>query len=125
VIIEEDTAMRALICEWLRDEGYDVLPRPVIGAGAEMDLNADLVIADLPNLRSRGAQAVREVRRRYPYSQVIGMSTQLDESLPGDSAIARSFGVRHLVAKPCSRDELIDVVSHAISPAVDAWERRR
>jgi CheY-like chemotaxis protein len=114
VIIEEDTAMRALICEWLRGEGYDVLPRPAVDAGAEAALDAHLVIADLPNLRSSGAQAVREVRRRYPYSQVVGLSTQLDKSLPGDSHLARRFGVRHLVTKPCSRDELIDVVSHAL-----------
>ena len=117
VIIEEDTAMCALICEWLRGEGYRVLPRRMVDVGAEAALDADLVIADLPNLRSGGAQAVWEVRRRYPRSRVIGLSTQLHLSLPGDSHLARRFGVRHLVAKPCSRDELIDVVSHAIGAA--------
>jgi len=118
VIIEEDTAMCALICEWLRGEGYRVLPRPMVDVGAEAaGPDADLVIADLPNLRSSGAQAVWEVRRRYPHSQVIGLSTQLHLSLPGDSHLARRFGFRHLLAKPCSRDELIDVVSHAIGVA--------
>ena len=118
VIIEEDLAMRALLCEWLRGDGYHALPCPTIDACAGAPTtHVDLVIADLPNLRSNGLRRVNDVRRQYPHSAVIGLSTQLDLSLPGESELARAFAIRALVAKPCSRAELIDAVRSAIGSA--------
>src|SRR5258705_998340 len=82
VVIEEDIAMRELIGEWLAGEGYDV--RALSSADASRgggDLSAELVIVDLVNLRSQGAQAVGAVRLRFPGARVIGMSTQVGRSL--------------------------------------------
>jgi CheY-like chemotaxis protein len=115
VVIEEDSAMRTLICEWLRGEGYVVRGLPVEEAG--LASGADLVIVDVPNLRSRGADTVRAVRARYPQSALIGLSTQLGRSLHSDSNPARALGLQRLVAKPCARGELLDAVADAIGAA--------
>lgn len=106
--------MRTLICEWLLGEGYAVqglsardVPKPA-GTGT------DVVIVDVPDFRSRGADTVRAVRSRYPCAVLIGLSTQLGHSLHGGSNTARSLGLRRLVAKPCARGELLEAVAEAI-----------
>ncbi|WP_158100931.1 response regulator [Variovorax sp. JS1663] len=115
VVIEEDSAMRTLICEWLLGEGYAVSTRranEAMPAGHDNDVG--LVIVDLPNLRSRGAETIRTVRARYPHSALIGLSAQLGRSMPGDSDAARALGLPRLVAKPCGRGELLDAVSESM-----------
>jgi DNA-binding response OmpR family regulator len=113
VVIEDDAAMRTLICEWLAAEGYSVR-----GLGAPgNDPGAELVIVNVLNLRSQGAQTLREVQAVYPRSAMIGMSTQLARSLPGDSALAHSLGVRRLIAKPFTRDEMLAAVVATIGVA--------
>ena len=109
VVIDDDMAMRTLICEWLMAEGYRVRGLAAVegrsGNGGNADV--DLVIVNVLNLRSHGAQTLRDVQAAYPRSALIGMSTQLGRSLPSDSALARSMGVRRLVAKPLARDEML------------------
>ena len=107
--------MRVLISEWLASEGHEVgsLPRPY----AASDDTVDLVILDLPHPRSRDretAHAVQAVHAAYPHAAVIGISTQLGRSLGGGSDAARALGVYRLLAKPCSRDELLGAVAAAV-----------
>ena len=120
VVIDDDMAMRTLICEWLTAEGYRVRGLAVAddrkGGG-----DADLVIVNVLNLRSRGAQTLREVQAMYPQSALIGMSTQLGRSLSGDSALARSLGVKRLVAKPVARDEMLNAVIATIGIPRVTW----
>ncbi|MEP6723142.1 MAG: response regulator [Variovorax sp.] len=112
VIIDEDSGMRELLGEWLVAEGYRVVGWPA-GEGLR-EGGVDLVIVDVPNLRTDGAETIRKAQAEYPLAQVIGMSTQLGQSLLPHSPAARSLGVRRLLAKPCSREELLDAVVDAI-----------
>ena len=112
LIIDEDSAMRELLGEWLVADGYRVVGWPA-GEGLG-EAGVDLVIVDVPNLRTDGADTVRKARAEYPLAQVIGMSTQLGQSLLPHSPAARSLGVRRLLAKPCSREELLESVVDAI-----------
>jgi CheY-like chemotaxis protein len=116
MVIEEDAAMRVLICEWLAGEGHAVrsLPRP----GGASDASAKLVILDLPHPRSRigeTASVLRAVQTAYPNAAVIGISTQLARSLDGDSGAARALGVSRLLAKPCTREELLGAVAATLT----------
>jgi CheY-like chemotaxis protein len=112
-VIEEDGAMRLLISEWLAGEGHEVhsLQRPA----AVRDDTVDLVILDLPNPRhGDSARAVNAVHAAYPAAAVIGISTRLGRSLGGNSDAARALGVDRLLAKPCSREELLGAVAAAV-----------
>ncbi|KQP20416.1 hypothetical protein ASF45_21740 [Pseudorhodoferax sp. Leaf265] len=115
VVIEQDVAMRALFCEWLQAEDYRVQGRSARGAAVEPGI--DLVIVDLLNLPTQGAEAVRLVRTIYPGAALIGISTQMSRTLGADAAQARALGVSALVAKPCARDELLAAVADAIGAA--------
>ncbi|MDM0036927.1 response regulator [Variovorax sp. J22P271] len=115
IVIEEDGAMRVLISEWLASEGHEV--RSLMRHGgpfdAAADATVDLVVLDLPHPRSRGgdtARAVHAVHDAYPHSSIIGISTQVPRSLGSDSDVARALGVSRLLAKPCTREELLDAV---------------
>lgn len=112
LIIDEDGAMRELLCEWLVDEGYRAVGRAA-GDGLR-EVGISLVIVDVPNLRTHGADTVRKAKAMYPLAQVMGMSTQLGQSLLPHSSAARSLGVQRLLAKPCSREELLGAVAAAI-----------
>ncbi|MET0210164.1 MAG: hypothetical protein ABW220_14060 [Burkholderiaceae bacterium] len=112
MVIEEDYAMRTLISEWLTAEGHEVgsLSRPGSAPGSAVDL----VILDLPQLRSHGGEisrVVKEVAVVYPSAAVIGISTRLGRSLEAHSGAARAFGVDRVLAKPCSREELLGAVA--------------
>ena len=119
VVIEEDSAMRTLICEWLLGEGYAVRALPAQGVSAEPSevMGVDLVIVDVPDFRVAGDHTVRAVRASYPHAALIGLSTRLGRSLQSDSNPARALGLRRLVAKPCARGELLEAVSDAIGAA--------
>jgi CheY-like chemotaxis protein len=121
-VIEEDSAMRTLICEWLLGEGYAVQALPAQGSlratwDASQAAGVDLVIVDVPDFHERGADTVRAVRASYPHAALIGLSTRLGRSLRSDSNPARALGLRRLVAKPCARGELLEAVADTIGAA--------
>lgn len=114
VVIEEDIAMRALIGEWLMGEGYEVRALSTVDASrGGGDLSTQLVVVDLVNLRSQGAQAIDAVQLRFPDARVIGMSTQVGRSLGANSEALRGLGLVRLLAKPCEREELLEAVAEA------------
>jgi len=112
VVIEQDSVMRTLLCEWLESAGYDVRGLGVRAMAAHAGV--DLVIVDLLNVATQGAEAVEQVRSSYPGAALIVISTQLSRSLPAGSPPSRSLGVSALVAKPCTRRELLEAVAGAI-----------
>ena len=124
IVIEEDGAMRVLISEWLNSEGHDV--RSLMRHGgpfdaaldAVIDVAVDLVVLDLPHPRSRAEETVRAVQavhNAYPHSSIIGISTQVPRSLGSDSDVARALGVSRLLAKPCTRDEMLGAVAATLA----------
>jgi DNA-binding response OmpR family regulator len=115
VIIEEDGLMRGLLNEWLTAEGYAVreqrLRTPPQGDGA------DLVIVDLYMPRQAGAEVVRAVQHAHPGTPVIAISAQFRPGLDGSWWAARTLGVRQLIAKPFTREDLLGAVRGIIGPA--------
>jgi CheY-like chemotaxis protein len=108
VVLEEDAAMRTLFCEWLAAAGYSV--NGMAARGPNTEPGVDLVVVDLKNLSTQGASTVHLVKTTYPGAALVGTSAQLSRTLPSESSRARAFGVDRLVAKPCSRDELVSAV---------------
>src|SRR4051812_23001913 len=115
LVIEEDSAMRMLLCEWLTAEGHrvDSAHRHDAAQDAPED-PARLVVLDLPRPRTDAAATallVRSVRHAFRHAQVLGVSTQLARSLGAGSEVARALGVQALLAKPCTRQELLRAVA--------------
>jgi DNA-binding NtrC family response regulator len=115
LIIEEDDLMRALLEEWLSEAGYRVRARALPEAPAGN--TAELVIVGICMPRHAGTERVRAVRDAHPSASVIAISGQFRPGLAGSSAAARALGVQQVIAKPFTRDHLLDAVRAAIGPA--------
>jgi len=103
--------MRALLEEWLSEEGYSVR------AAAPRELQqgtAKLVIVSVYMPKRTGAQVVREMQAAYPGVPLIAISGQFRSGLPAVSAAARTLGVQQVIAKPLTRSDLLDAVRTVI-----------
>jgi CheY-like chemotaxis protein len=112
VIVEEDKLMRDLLVEWLSAEGYSV--RAVANGDIQPKDKPDLVIVDVYMPRREGSNRLREIQAANPDAPVIAISGQFRPGLAGSSNAARALGVRRVIAKPCSRRELIAAVHDVI-----------
>ncbi len=110
IVMDEDEPLRELLVEWLVAAGYRVREarlRDIVGGGLE---TVDLVVFDLPpllGLRLHGVALVARLQAALPGAALLGLSTQVRESLPPGSILVRDLGLSRLLAKPCSRQELL------------------
>jgi DNA-binding NtrC family response regulator len=108
VIYEEDFLTRALLQEWLGEAGYGV--RLGNSRGACRDAPCDLVIVSVYMPKQAGAECVRNIQTAHPGTPVIAISGQFRPGLAAGGATAQALGVRHVVAKPLSRHDLLGSV---------------
>ena len=102
--------MSALLQEWLRAAGYRV------SAGGSREGTADLVIVSIYMPKHAGAQRVREVHAAHPGTPLIAISGQFHSGLSADGSTARTLGVQQVIAKPLTRNDLLEAVRTVIGP---------
>ena len=112
VIIEDDPLMRSLLAEWLTAEGYRV--ESVAGDNAQPSPSVDLVIVDVYMPRCLGVERLRSARRTYPGVPIIASSGQFRAGLDCAGPAAQALGVERVMAKPFSRETLLDAVRSVI-----------
>ena len=112
VIIEGDELMNALLGETLTEAGYFVRRGSVPQARME---SPDLLIVDVYMPRSGGAEMLHDARLAHPRTPIIAISGQFCSR---STACADALGVRRVIPKPFSRDELLDAVRAVIGPPV-------
>ena len=118
VIIEDDPLMRSLLAEWLTAEGYGV--ESIAGDNAQPSPSVDLVIVDVYMPRWLGVERLRSARRAYPGVPIIASSGQFRAGLDCAGPAAQALGVERVMAKPFSREALLDAVRSVIGlPVVD------
>lgn len=113
VIYEGDFLTRTLLKEWLGEEGYQVRFGNLCDAGG--DAPCALVIVSIYMPKQHGAQFVRDIQAAHPGTPLIAISGQFRPGLAAAGATAQTLGVRQVVAKPLSRQELMESVRRIIS----------
>jgi DNA-binding response OmpR family regulator len=108
VVYEEDFLTRTLLAEWLREAGYAVRVGDRCNPGT--DAPCDLVILSVYMPKQGGAQCVRGIQEAHPDTPVIAISGQFRSGLSAAGATAQKLCVRQVVAKPLSRQELLESV---------------
>src|SRR4029077_1708780 len=111
---EENDLMRALLREWLSDAGYRV--REVGLGGVQREGAADLVIASVYMPKQEGAQLLRAVQAAHPGTPLIAFWGHFRPGLSAAGPTAQVLGVRQLLAKPLTRNDLLDAVRAIIGP---------
>src|ERR1035441_9991022 len=110
-IYEQDDLMRCLLAEWLSDAGYRIRgsARPTV----QSEVNLDLVILSIYMPKHAGAQLVNEIRAAHPGTPLIALSGQFRCGLSTAGATAQTLGVAQVIAKPLTRDALLQAI-HAM-----------
>jgi len=112
LVVEDDAAIRALVSEVLRDDGYEV-SEATNGAEALEFVGGhrpDLIVLDLMMPVMDGWTFVEECRRQARCREVPIVVTSASHDLPKTADQLRSYGVRTCLAKPFDVDGLLALV---------------
>jgi len=112
MLIEEDTAMRSLLTEWLRADGHVVVSSR--WADRSLAEPADVVFIDVPDPQIQLRSRVDEILHSVPRAAVIGLSARLSREVTDRSRVALAPGLSALLGKPCSRREIRHAVADAL-----------
>ncbi|HOJ80667.1 MAG TPA: response regulator [Clostridiales bacterium] len=115
VLIVDDAAfMRMMIRDILTKNGYEVVGEAENGGRAiekYKELLPDLVIMDITMPEVNGIEAVREIRKLNPDSQVIMCSAMGQQAMVIESIQA---GARDFIVKPFRAERVIEAVKKVL-----------
>jgi len=112
LILDENAPIRELLREWLCAAGYQVFEaqsRRELSAAHRVEI--DVLLIDLPVVREGAKEVIAPLRASMPRAVRVGLSARLNASVPAHSAKARELGLDALLAKPCTREELLGVLA--------------
>jgi DNA-binding response OmpR family regulator len=112
LIVGADPALAALIEEWLEERGCSVLAE-----GAHCGGRYDFIVLDVPYVRVKGLEQVREVAERYPGTPIIALSSSFFTGVDCTGAVARSLGADSVLPKPLAREALLAAVHRLLQRA--------
>lgn len=121
LLVDDDSAVREVTAEALRELGYEVLEAGSGGAALDLleGLNIDLLIIDLAMPGMSGAELAARVRANWPDLPTLFVTGFADRSILANVSEA------HIVGKPFAPGELAAKAQSALlrSPALAAFSR--
>lgn len=113
LIVETDDLIGRLLDRWLGEAGFDVQAGTIeFGHGGAPNLPPDLVIVNIADPRSAGA-LIRSLELHFA-APVLVVSARFRLGLAMSPATARRFGVRTVLPKPFTREELLSAVAESM-----------
>jgi DNA-binding NarL/FixJ family response regulator len=110
LVVDDDAAVRTVLCEVLQEEGFEVVGRAIDGiegVSLALSLSPDGILLDVRMPRMGGIDAAREILSRLPSVRIVMLSAYDDASLKAE---ARQAGASAFLVKGCPLAELIDAV---------------
>jgi two-component system, chemotaxis family, chemotaxis protein CheY len=116
LVVEDDEAIRGLVSEVLRDDGYDVTEA---SNGAEAleyvgEHRPDLIVLDLMMPVMDGWQFVEAYQKTTCSPMVPIVVTSASHDLPRTAERLQTYGVRTCIAKPFDVDGLLALVERYV-----------
>lgn len=117
LIIDDDQSLRDSLRRTLRREGYTVMEAAEGGEGIKIIQNhsIDLVLVDLFMPGKEGLETILELRRSYPNLKIIAMSGGGEKRHMDVLKAAKVMGARRVLAKPFSREDLIEALNDLLT----------
>jgi two-component system chemotaxis response regulator CheY len=119
LVVDDDDAIRGLVSEVLRDDGYDV--REATNGVEALDQlcqeRPDLIVLDLMMPLMDGWAFVEECHRKPCCGDVPIVVTSASHDLPRTAERLSRFGVRTCLAKPFDVDGLLALVERFVPSA--------
>ncbi|HSI59574.1 MAG TPA: hypothetical protein VLA16_18575 [Ideonella sp.] len=113
-VIESDELIRQLVERWLTDAGHSVLVRTPSSLRPGDVL--DLVLANVAN--PRAAAGPLRALQALNAAPVLLVSARIRRGLAPSSRLAAQLGVRGVLPKPFTRDELLAAVEAALNDSL-------
>ena len=116
LVVEDDDAIRGLVSEVLRDDGYDVreASNGIEALDRLREQRPDLIVLDLMMPVMDGWAFVEECRRKPCCDDVPIVVTSASHDLPRTAERLSTFGVRTCLAKPFDVDGLLALVERYV-----------
>jgi DNA-binding NarL/FixJ family response regulator len=111
LVVDDDDAVRTVLSEVLREEGFEVVGRAIDGiegVSLALSLSPDRILLDVRMPRMGGIDAAREILSRLPNVRIVMLSAYDDASLKAE---AQAAGASAFLVKGCPLDELIAAVT--------------
>ena len=117
LVIDDDEQVRALLYEILERAGFEVMEASngVEGLKLYRIQPADLVITDLIMPEKEGVETIMELRSQFPNARIIAISGGQRAGGRDYLPIAARLGARRTVAKPFSRQEILEAVRETLT----------
>jgi len=114
LVVEPDDLILGLLERWLGEAGYAVveevsLTAPPVDGGGE----PQLVIVDVPD--PLGAEEMIKSVTEEHASPILLLSARFVRGTGSSISVARQLGVRNVLPKPFTRDELLLAVGESIA----------
>jgi CheY-like chemotaxis protein len=119
LVVEDDDAIRELVSDVLRDDGYEVreATNGAEALGRIKDERPDLIVLDLMMPVMDGWTFVEKCHGQAFCHDVPIIVTSASHDLPRTAERLRSFGVRTCLAKPFDVDGLLALVERYVPSA--------
>ena len=116
LIIDDEAPVRQMLRATLEREGHQVSEANDGEQGLRVLQRepVDLLITDLIMPGKEGLETIGEVRGRFPDLPVIAISGGGRIGPEGYLELARAMGARHCLAKPFTRQKLVEAVNAVI-----------
>src|SRR5260370_28788404 len=116
LVVEDDAAIRGLVTEVLRDDGYEVAEAAngVEALESVGEHRPDLIVLDLMMPIMNGWQFVEEFHRQSVDAEVPIVVTSASHDLPKTAERLKSLGVRTCLAKPFDVNGLLALVERFV-----------
>ncbi|MCS6925392.1 MAG: response regulator [Candidatus Binatia bacterium] len=113
LLIEDEAPVRQVMRHMLESGGYAVIEAEHGAAGLQelRTQTVDLVITDLFMPEKEGIETIRELRKTYPTVKILAVSGGGRSGRMVFLANALHLGAHRTLAKPFSRQELLDTVA--------------
>jgi DNA-binding NtrC family response regulator len=119
LIVEDEPAVRHLLCRALADDGYAVTAlgsaREALRAVQEVDFEVIIVDMSLPD--ADGIDVVRQIHSDVPHVQVLAISGMMVADL---SRAVRSAGAAATMMKPTTGGRVREAIHQLLKPLSEA-----
>ena len=110
LVVDDDRAVRTVLCDVLAEEGFDV-----VGAGADgieavelaAALEPDAILLDVRMPRLGGIEAARKIRPLNPSVRLIMLSAYDDPALRSE---AEAAGASAFLVKGCKLSQIVGAI---------------
>lgn len=107
LVVDDDLAVRSVLCDVLTEEGFDVVGAAVDGVegvALATSLSPDVILLDVRMPRLGGLEAARQIRPLNPNVRLVMLSAYDDPTLQHE---AEAAGASAFLFKGCKLSEIV------------------